>query len=83
MFSQTTADTANPAVRIGLRKVMQPVILCHELLVLSFFNVGQKQAQLKYAIPSLSVIGSAGSDGHFILPAKPCPVASPKSCGRL
>jgi hypothetical protein len=80
MFSQTTADAANPAVRIGLRKVMQPVILCHELLVLSFFNVGQKQAQLKYAIPSLSIIGSAG---HFILPAKPCPAASPKSCGRL
>lgn len=29
MFSQSAADAANPAVRIGFCKVVQPVVLCH------------------------------------------------------
>jgi len=81
MFSQTTTDAANPAVRIGLRKVMQPVILYHELPFLVFLLLKAGTSKIRDFIIIDHRIRRI--ERPFFLAAKLCPAASPKSCGQL
>ena len=79
MFSQTTTDAANPAVRIGLRKVMQPIILYHELPFLVFLLVKTCTAKICNSIIIDHRIRRIGRP--FFWAAKLRPAASPLTSG--